>query len=155
MKAVHAGQNAKPMERSFMYSVCDSFECTNNLARALHPLVDERDLLSIAQTNLSTRLQLTTNALTLAQTENIKAAKENRELAATLWSLTDQLKKRDIESINDPEVKQQLEGLQAETKESKQQYRVMKGLVGGVVAASGVDWAADDELRDIVLDAED
>lgn len=126
-----------------------------DISRALHPLIDQRDLLSISQTNLAARLQSTTNALTLAQTENIKRAKENRELAATLWSLTDQLKNRDIENVSDPQMKQQLEALRAETKESKRRYRIMKGLVGGIVSASGVDWATDDELRDVVLDTED
>ena len=123
--------------------------------RALHPVVDERDIVSMAQTNLSTRLQSITNEITLAQTENIKFAKANRELAATLWALTDQLKLQDIENISDPALKSEIETLQAKTKESKRRYRVMKGLVSGIVAASGVDWATDDELRDLVLDAED
>lgn len=37
---------------------------------------------------------------------------------------------------------------------SKQKWRVMKGTASGVVAGSGVDWAGDSELRDVVLESE-
>lgn len=42
--------------------------------------------------------------------------------------------------------------LEAELKGSRQRWRVVKGTASAIVAGSGVDWARDAELRDIVLD---
>lgn len=46
------------------------------------------------------------------------------------------------------------ERLEADVKASKQRWRVMKGVAGGIIVGSGVDWVQDDELRDAVLDPE-
>lgn len=45
--------------------------------------------------------------------------------------------------------------LQGELKASRQRWKVMKGTASAVVAGSGVDWARDDELREMVLDPEE
>lgn len=37
---------------------------------------------------------------------------------------------------------------------SEQKWRVIKGTASAVVAGSGVDWARNPELRDVVLDPE-
>ena len=123
--------------------------------RKLHPLVNQRDALSIAQTNLSKMLQFTLNELTSAATENIVTMKKNQELTATLLSLTDQLKNPKIEDIDDFDLRAQVENLDVELKEAKRRRRIVKSLVVAVVAGSGVDWAKDEELLDLVLDDEE
>jgi len=37
-------------------------------------------------------------------------------------------------------------------KRAKSEWRVMKGLIGGIIVGSGVDWAADQELIEIVAE---
>ena len=109
----------------------------------------------MVQANLSNRLQSTSNAMTETETENLKAMRTNRELAAALLGLAGRLKSQDISSISDAETRLELESMKQETKESKRQYRIMKSLIGAVIAGSGVDWATDDELRELVLDREE
>ena len=81
--------------------------------------------------------------------------KKNRELTATLLDLAEKTKTQDISSIEDPLLKEQLEALHAETKVAKRNYRIMKSVVGTVVAGSGVDWSENEELCQLVLDAEE
>ena len=123
--------------------------------RALHPLIDQRDVLSLVQTNLSARLQTTLNSITTARTENLRAIKKNQDLTAAVLNLADRTKPQNIESVDDPSLKEQLESLQRETKDSKRKYRIIKSLVGTVVASSGVDWSSSEELCQLVLDAEE
>ena len=137
LKAVHTGPNAGPMER------------------ALHPLVDQRDILSLASANLAAGVSATANALTAARTQNMVAMRQNRELAARVLALAAKTKTGGAESIEDLEVRVRLQELKDETRASRRQYRIIKSVVGAVVAASGVDWAEDEELRELVLDDEE
>jgi hypothetical protein len=117
--------------------------------------VDQRDILSIAHANLSASLEEVLNTTASTQTANIKATRKNQELTASLLALTDQLKKDDPEKIDDIKLRTELDSVQVEVKEARRRFRIMKSLVAAVVAGSGVDWANDDELRDLVLDGED
>ena len=123
--------------------------------RTLHPIIDHRDVLSLVQTNLAASLQTTLNTLTTTRTENLKAIQKNQELTATLLDLADQTKAEDIDSIEDPRIREELQALQRETKDSKRRYRIVKSLVGAVVAGSGVDWSRDEQLRQLMLDDEE
>jgi len=40
---------------------------------------------------------------------------------------------------------------QAKLKSEKRKLEMVKGVVQGVIVGSGIDWAADDQLREIVL----
>ena len=123
--------------------------------RALHPIIDRRDTLSIAEANLSANLQPILNAHTLTEAENIKCIAQNRELAATLFSLTDQLEGLERASLKNPEYQAQLESIKNEMRELRGKRRLIKSVVSALVAGSGVDWARDDELRGLVLNDED
>lgn len=79
---------------------------------------------------------------------------KNRELAATLLELTAKIKQgRDV-AIEQPELISQLEHARQEAETAKDQWKTMKGVVSAVIAGSGVDWARDDTLRGLVLDAD-
>ena len=122
------------------------------LSRALNPLLCRRDVLSIAQTNLSMSLKSTLDDLATEASENIQLSQENQDQTAVLLNLTDRLQVQRIEDIADPELRTQLQTLREDTKTSRGRWRVMKSVVGAVIAGSGVDWAHDDDLRDLVLD---
>lgn len=57
--------------------------------------------------------------------------------------------------IDDLDVKQQITGLEADVRLSRQRWRLMKGVVSGLIAGSGVNWAGDEKLQSLVLDEED
>ena len=127
----------------------------NQCPRALYALIANRDVVSMAHTNFSTMYQSVMNTLTSTEIENRVSLRVNQQLTTTLLGLTEQLKAQSIDDIGDLEVRRHLEGLHDDIKEAKRRWRIMKSLVSAVIAGSGVDWAHDDSLRDLVLDDED
>ena len=100
-------------------------------------------------------LQSTLNELTSVERDNIITMKKNQELTATLFSLIDQVKEPKVEDIEDGELRVQVESVEVDLKEAKRRWRIVKSLVVAVVTGSGVNWAQDEELRDLVLDDEE
>lgn len=118
-------------------------------------MIDRRDILSIAHTNMSTEQSSISKSTTLAEAENIRALRQNREAATTLLDLANQTKVQRSNALQESSSSRPLERLQADTKIAKTRWRIMKSVVAAIVVGSGVDWAANDELRDLVLDEED
>ena len=92
--------------------------------------------------------------LTEAQAETTHVCSRNVELAAVLFDLANKVKEKQSGHLDNPSTRGEVTGLEDEVKASRQRWRVVKGVASGVIAGSGVDWARDDELRDIVLDPE-
>ncbi|MCJ1410204.1 hypothetical protein MMC19_004289 [Ptychographa xylographoides] len=136
LKGIHSGANASPIER------------------ALHPLIDQRDVLTMTDANLSATLRALRNELTSTEVEHIQAMHRNQKLTALLLSLTNQLKAEDIHSIQNRDLQLRLGTLREDVIESKRRWRIMKSLVAAVVASSGIDWAHHSELLELVLDDE-
>lgn len=125
------------------------------LDRALDPLIDRRDVLAMCHNNLSSTLHGTLDTLTLQQVENLRVMNANRSLTAELIDLAGQLKDHELDDIQDAALLARLRASEADAKEARRQYRIIKGVVGGLIASSGVDWAKNEQLRSLVLDAED
>lgn len=92
--------------------------------------------------------------LTKIHVDTIRVCRENVDLTAELFQLAEQVEQKKAGHIEDPETQRELDRLNDEVKAGRRRWRVMKGVASGVVAGSGVDWARDGELRDIVLDPE-
>jgi vancomycin resistance protein YoaR len=137
LKAVHSGANATELERRLL------------------PLIIERDTLAMVHSVLSTKLQTANSQLTTLERKNIQAIAENKELAREMLELANELKAEKIEEVEDARLRKQLEKLEDEVKEARIEWRVMKSLVAGIVAGSGVDWNKDPKLLSLVLDEED
>lgn len=69
-------------------------------------------------------------------------------------NLVAQIKEKKSGYMHDERTQQDLQRLEGELKTSRQRWRVMKGITSGVVSGSGVDWARDETLLDLVLDPE-
>jgi hypothetical protein len=82
----------------------------------------------------------------------MKIADENKRLAGTLLELTKAQPKTGKDLITDPQLKEQVEALEAEGKQKKADWVTVKRIISATIVASGVDWASDDNLRDLVLD---
>ena len=124
-------------------------------ARALHPLVDRRDALGIAHTNLSPNLELILKQTIEAEADHVRIMDENRALTGTLLSLTRKIQAQRDKAISDARLNAQLDQVRADTKIARKRWRIMKSVVAAVVAGSGVDWARDKTLRELALDDED
>jgi F0F1-type ATP synthase assembly protein I len=137
LKAVHSGSN------------------TTELERRLLPLINERDVISMTATTLSSKLQTLNAKLATLERENIAANEQNKELARVMLELANELKAEKVEEVQDARARAQLERLDDETKKARMEWRLMKSLVAGIVAGSGIDWARDPKLLGLVMDEED
>ncbi|KAM0514859.1 hypothetical protein ACHAPE_006535 [Trichoderma viride] len=137
LKAVHNGTQASPIERD------------------LFPYVQERDETSISVAQHADSMTKLRDDLTDVQVQSIRVCRQNMELTSELFALAEQAKQKKAVRVDDPRVQQEIAKLTREVKTSRQRWRVMKGVASGVVAGSGVDWAKDEDLRNIVLDPED
>lgn len=139
LKGIHGSTAASPIEQDIL------------------PWVQARDGASrdVAKQSAAARQALT--QLTDAESESLRAARRNRELAAEVLRLAkeaDRSRAGAAGAGDDPAAEAQIAELEKRLAASRQKWRVMKGTASGIVAGSGVDWAADPALRDVVLDLE-
>lgn len=137
LKGIHDSTYASPIEQD------------------LPPWVEARDEAAhqVAKATAARRRLL--DELTRVESETLRATRRNRELAAEMLRLAAEADDgRRGALTEEPAAKDQIEKLEARLAASRQKWRVMKGTASGIVAGSGVDWANDDELRDVVLDPE-
>lgn len=86
------------------------------------------------------------------ESEHVKVARQNVELAATMFRLADEVNTHKVADIQDAKVREQLDELNASLKVSRQRWRIMKGTISATIAGSGVDWARNPKLLELVLD---
>lgn len=124
-------------------------------SRDLLPLLERRDELSFELSRISTKTLAARNELMKIKAEHIKVARENAELAKQVMGLAEELKTQKPEDITDPELRRQVEEAKAEMEASQRKYRIMKAVTSGVIVGSGIDWARDPKLLEIVRDRDD
>ncbi|KAA8567368.1 hypothetical protein EYC84_010393 [Monilinia fructicola] len=96
----------------------------------LLPLIEKRDIFSENLAQISNKLQSSREELM----RESKTSSQGKE------------------SIQDSEVRAQLDELERDMKKSRQRWRIMKNTTSAVIVGSGIDWARDPELLEIVLD---
>ena len=105
--------------------------------------------------HLSKALQTTHLEIAKRESENVDAMGENKILAGRMLELAGAVRTEKVEEVRDARVRGQLEQLEDEVQQVRREWRVWKSLVGGIVAGSGVDWAGDERLLEVVMDEED
>ncbi|TQV99746.1 hypothetical protein V2A60_005186 [Cordyceps javanica] len=130
LKAVHGSTNASPIDRDLL------------------PYIVKRDDASVQVARSAAKAQETRDALTDVQVETLRVCRRNVNLTSRLFDLAAQLKERKAVDWDGGE-----EALRV--REEKRKWRAVKGAASGIVAGSGVDWASDEALREMVLDPED
>jgi cytochrome c-type biogenesis protein CcmH/NrfG len=125
---------------------------TWTLHRDLLPLIEKRDESSINVAKHATEVAFIRNDLTEVESETARVIRRNVKLTSTLFELAEQVKQKEASRLDDEETQDQIRRLEAVMKASRQRWRVIKGVASGVVAGSGVDWARDARLREVVLD---
>ncbi|OKL63088.1 hypothetical protein UA08_01496 [Talaromyces atroroseus] len=155
LKAVHL-RAASPAERYLPSQGLDTFTRQSRLyvcftGRALLPLVNRRDVLSLVYENLANTRSAALETLSNTEVENLRLIDKNRELASQLLELTAQETSwRD--RVDDGALLARIEATEEEYKKTRAQRDTVKSVVSAMVVGSGVDWARDDRLRGLVLD---
>lgn len=149
-------------------AVTDSVLITNPILKGIHnsayaspveqdlpPLVAARDAAAHAAAARSAGLRAALDRLSEAEAEAQRARRRNRELAAEVLRLAAEAGRSREEALaGDERAAAQVAALEARLATSRQKWRVIKGTAAGIVTGSGVDWAADEVLRELVLDPE-
>ena len=104
---------------------------------------------------LSSKVQSAQKELEKVEYENIVTAQKNVELSTKMLALAEEANTQRKEDIDDPKARRQLDELEAEMRISRQRFRIMKGTASATIAGSGIDWARDPKLLEIVLDEDD
>ena len=89
-----------------------------------------------------------------ADTQHFVGIRKTQELEETVTDLEGKLDNIDAAAMEHPAFAEQLRAARVNTKVAKGRWRMMKSVVAAIVAGSGVDWASDPNLLEIVLDAE-
>ncbi|PYH77274.1 hypothetical protein BO82DRAFT_345235 [Aspergillus uvarum CBS 121591] len=129
-------------------------KATTPAERALHRLINRRDVLSTVHENLNAIHTASLQRLTGLEVENLQLHQKNQELVRELLSLTEDDDSW-REDLDDPELKSQLEQLEADHRRSKARWEVMKSIASAIVVGSEVNWAEDETLTALVLDESD
>ncbi|KAJ2979419.1 hypothetical protein NUW58_g7205 [Xylaria curta] len=135
LQAAHNGTKASPIERDLL------------------PLLTDRDVTSSTLGPQNMEFHLLLSDLADVESRSLRLSRENVALAGRLQDLvkeTDQGKDQLLSGHSEHAT--EIAGLEAEVKDSRRRWRVLKGTTSAIVVGSGVDWARDTELRDIVLD---
>ncbi|KAL1991334.1 hypothetical protein VTN49DRAFT_5326 [Thermomyces lanuginosus] len=126
-------------------------KATTPAERALLPLIHRRDVLSMVHENLANAQASILAALSDAEVETMQATQTNQELVSQLLHLTSQQSSwRD--EVDDDSLRSQIEEVEKEGKKARAQRDRIKEVVSAVIVGSGVDWARDERLRQLVLD---
>jgi hypothetical protein len=119
------------------------------------PLITENDTLSMVHGTLSARLASSTRALCAAEQANIAANQKSRDLSQTMLALAEELKSQSAKDIEDPNLRIEIDAVEKELKESRKRAKTLKGILSAMIVGSGINWAADEALCELVMDDED
>ncbi|KAJ2894214.1 hypothetical protein MKZ38_007830 [Zalerion maritima] len=136
LKAVHAGDNASPIERDLL------------------PHLQKRDQISSSISTQTETLNLTLDQVSKTEREVLLTTRNNLALTETLLGLVDDIDRTTKEKVEGRRNVEEVQRLEVELAETKKRWTVMKATASAIVAGSGVDWVRDPELRDVVLDPE-
>jgi hypothetical protein len=103
-------------------------------------------------TETAEKILSTTETVTRVEAEHVVVSRKNADLAATMIALAKEANSQKTEDIQDPKLRQEIAELEESLKVSRQRWRIMKSTASAVVAGSGIDWARDEKLRELVMD---
>jgi hypothetical protein len=126
-----------------------------HIHRRILPLIAENDIVSMVHGSLAAKLTATTPALSIAEEGNIAAKKRNSELSKELLALADDVNAQATQDIEEPRLREKVQAVERNVKESKRRLRTLQGILSGMIVGSGINWANDEVLRELVMDDEE
>ncbi|KAH9871995.1 hypothetical protein J1614_006254 [Plenodomus biglobosus] len=137
LKAVHGGEQTSAAEKRLL------------------PLITENNTISMIHGAQTTKLASLTRALSTAEHANMIANRNNRELAQRMLALAEGMKAQSVKDIEDPKLRAQVDAVEKSLKESRRRKKTVKGILSAMIVGSGINWAADESLTELVMDEED
>ncbi|KAF1921196.1 centromere protein H (CENP-H)-domain-containing protein, partial [Ampelomyces quisqualis] len=134
LKAVHGGERTSHAEKRIL------------------PMMTEHDTVSMLHGSLAARLVAVQKTVGTTAQANMVARRKNRELAATMLALAEEIKVQTAKDIDDARLREQVGAVEQQVKDSRRRMKVLKGLLSAMVVGSGINWAADEQLVELVLD---
>ncbi len=136
---------------------CTSVVRENELisARRLLPLITENNTIAMVHGHLASKLTSSTRDLVAAEQANITANQKNRELSKTMLTLAEATKSQSADDIDDPKLREQVRLVDKELKDSRRRMKTLKGILSAMIVGSGINWAADKNLTELVLEDDD
>jgi hypothetical protein len=126
-----------------------------NHQRRILPLITENDTVSMVHASLASKLLSTQQAISTAVQANIIANRKNRDLSAVMLTLAEEMKAQSAKDIEDPRLRDQVDAVEKELKDSRRRMKTLKGILSAMIVGSGINWAADKTLTELVMDDED
>ena len=93
--------------------------------------------------------------MSTAEADRTRSIEYNQGLAPSVITLAQEMELARDDAIAQSAFTEQLAEAQQDAGEAKRRWRIMKSVVVAVIVGSGVDWASNEALRDLVLDNED
>ncbi|KAF1842407.1 uncharacterized protein K460DRAFT_389065 [Cucurbitaria berberidis CBS 394.84] len=137
LKAVHGGEHTGYAEKRIL------------------PLIAENDTISMVHGSLASKLASSTRALSTVEQANIVANQKNRELSRMMLALAEDMKSKSAKDIEDPRLRDQVDAVEKELKKSRSRTKTLKGILSAMIVGSGINWAADEGLTELVMDDEE
>jgi hypothetical protein len=152
LKAVHGGDRTGYAEK---FVELGQLHFLSNKSRRILPLITENDTVSMVHGLLAAKLLSSQRAISTAGQANTLASRKNRELSATMLALAQEMKAQSAKDIEDPRLRDQVNAVDRELKDSRRRTKTLKGLISAMIVGSGINWAADEDLTELVMDDEE
>ena len=72
-----------------------------------------------------------------------------------MLALAEAVKSQSADDIDDQRLREQIKTVEKELKDSRRRMKTLKGILSAMIVGSGINWAADEELRELVMDDEE
>jgi hypothetical protein len=118
-------------------------------------LITENDTVSMVHGSLAAKLASSTRALCTVEQANMMANQKTRDLSRTMLALAEEMKSQSAKNIEDPGLRSQIGSVEKELKESRRRAKTLKGILSAMIVGSGINWAADENLCELVMDDEE
>jgi hypothetical protein len=152
LKAVHGGDRTGYAEK---FVELGQLHFLSNKSRRILPLITENDTVSMVHGLLAAKLLSSQRAISTAGQANTLASRKNRELSATMLTLAQEMEAQSAKDIEDPRLRDQVNAVDRELKDSRRRTKTLKGLISAMIVGSGINWAADEDLTELVMDDEE
>ncbi|KAK3383918.1 centromere protein H (CENP-H)-domain-containing protein [Lasiosphaeria ovina] len=134
LRAVHNAAHTSPIERSLSFRL------------------QQRDRTSAISASQCLDLQEATDRLADLESLGFKASQRNVLMAAEILRLQNNTRDQEPAMNDSVHISFGTGRLENEMRASRQKWRVVKGTTSAIVTGSGIDWARDKQLRNMVLD---
>ncbi|KAK0733335.1 centromere protein H (CENP-H)-domain-containing protein [Lasiosphaeria miniovina] len=134
LRAIHNAAHTSPIERSLSFRL------------------QQRDRTSAILASQCLDLQEATDRLADLESLGFKASQRNVLMAAEILRLQNNARDQGPAMNDSVHISFGTRRLENEMRASRQKWRVVKGTTSAIVTESGIDWARDKQLRNMVLD---